>query len=241
MNDNKDIYKVKDTKRCPRCGRELPRTVDYFRMNKWGYIVGYCRDCERERHKEHMRKTYVRRLPRTYINRHGQIMRSPGKRGGPSIVWTEEMMNTLRADYPTALNNDLAKKLNISQSTLTHKAKMLGLRKDRKAWRAANTDELYKRRSVAYKKADISTKYRKADPRITRQWTISELYYLKAAYPVTNDTELAGMFGCSITTVIKKAKSLGLRKNRTSVRLRQVAAFKRTMREKNAIKNTVEI
>jgi hypothetical protein len=124
-------------------------------------------------------------------------------------------------------------------NTLICKARTLGLRKSPE-WKETNKKELFRRRSEGQKRAKSSSgRFKKGDH--AKQWTLFEIGLLKSAYPVTNNTELTELFRCSTKTLINKTESMGLKKNKTSVRLRQVAAFKRSLRERKAIKNTVEI
>jgi len=48
---------------------------------------------------------------------------------GEPLEWTPEMIETLRREFPTALNQDLGRKLGISQTSLHRKARELGLTK----------------------------------------------------------------------------------------------------------------
>lgn len=64
------------------------------------------------------------RLAKAY----GLKPRDPHENGDP-IEWTPEMLETLRREFPTALNQDLGRKLGISQTTLHRKARELKLTK----------------------------------------------------------------------------------------------------------------
>ena len=64
------------------------------------------------------------RLAKAY----GLKTRDPHENGDP-IEWTPEMLETMRREFPTALNQDLAAKLGISQTTLHRKARELKLKK----------------------------------------------------------------------------------------------------------------
>ena len=66
------------------------------------------------------------RLAKAY----GLKTRDPHENGDP-IEWTPEMLETLRREFPTALNQDLGRKLGISQTTLHRKARELKLTKAR--------------------------------------------------------------------------------------------------------------
>lgn len=64
------------------------------------------------------------RLAKAY----GLKTRDPHENGDP-IEWTPEMLETMCREFPTALNQDLAAKLGISQTTLHRKARELKLKK----------------------------------------------------------------------------------------------------------------
>lgn len=59
---------------------------------------------------------------------YGLKTKDPHENGDP-IEWTPEMLETLRREFPTALNQDLGRKLGISQTTLHRKARELKLTK----------------------------------------------------------------------------------------------------------------
>ncbi len=59
---------------------------------------------------------------------YGCKTREPQEQGTP-IDWTPEMLEILRREFPTALNQDLGRKLGISQTTLHRKARELKLTK----------------------------------------------------------------------------------------------------------------
>ena len=59
---------------------------------------------------------------------YGCHIREPQEQGAP-IEWTPEMLETLRREFPTALNQDLGRKLGVSQTTLHRKARELKLKK----------------------------------------------------------------------------------------------------------------
>ena len=59
---------------------------------------------------------------------YGCKTREPQEQGTP-IEWTPEMLETLRREFPTALNQDLGRKLGVSQTTLHRKARELKLTK----------------------------------------------------------------------------------------------------------------
>lgn len=79
------------------------------------------------------RAEYRRRHPlkptRTfYSEKHGRVMTH--HRYSVRIFWSKNMMDFLRAHYPTMLNDELAGCLGVSPRTVIRKARELGLKKD---------------------------------------------------------------------------------------------------------------
>lgn len=49
---------------------------------------------------------------------------------GIKVIWTAEMLETLRREFPSSFNRDLAAKLEVSMRTLIRKARALNLEKE---------------------------------------------------------------------------------------------------------------
>lgn len=77
----------------------------------------------------------------------GRIVRKQGM--GISIHWSKDMLDYLRRNFPTMLNQELAECLGVSQSTMIRKAREMGLEKDKK-WLQGIWDE---RRHMAHSAA----------------------------------------------------------------------------------------
>jgi hypothetical protein len=92
----------------------------------------------------------------------------------PKITWTCEMVETLRNEFPTSFNKELAKKLGVSWRSLVRKARELGIEKE------ANFIE--SRRPEIVK---MIARVRKANPKQTGKGFVvpnSEQYRFKAGH-----------------------------------------------------------
>ena len=218
-------------KTCRICGRELPDSEFHrCRRNKDG-LASCCKECVSKRQREAYART--RKRPEEYVNKWGQLYEvcDIGKSRTARLRWTEGMLRTLREKFPTTLNADLAAELMVSPSSLHRKARELGLEKE-PGFRQKRLGEIVALIKKGQRLTDKpwATKYGKGHG--ARRWLPGEEYYLRAAYAVTNDKELAAHFRCAASTLRHKAESLGLKKNKTSVRLRKMASMRKTWKSK---------
>jgi len=218
-------------KRCRICGRELPDSEFHkCEQNKDG-LASCCKECVGKRQRERYAKT--RKRPEEYVNKWGQLYEvcDIGKSRTARLRWTEGMLRTMSEKFPSTLNADLAAELMVSPSSLYRKARELGLKKELD-FRDKHLGEIVALIKKGQRLTDKqwATKYVKGHG--ARRWLPREEYYLRAAYAVTNDKELASHLGCSVATLRNKAASLGLRKNKTSVRLRMMASMRKFWAER---------
>lgn len=76
------------------------------------------------------------------------------------IYWNKQMLDYLRSNYATMLNDELAGCLGVSQRTMIRKARELGLEKDRE-WLAAVWDERRRIAQVMYKRKGYPSRFKK--------------------------------------------------------------------------------
>ena len=221
-------------KRCFKCGRELPESEFHKSRRSKDGLASCCKECVSRRQREAYART--RKRPAEYVNKWGQLYEvcGIGKSRTARLKWTEDMLRTLREKFPATLNADLAAELMVSPTSLHRKARELGLRKEEgfRDKHAGDIASLIKKGQRLTTKP-WATKYRKGHG--ARRWTQGELYYLRAAYANAGDKELAGLFGCAVQTLRNKAESLGLKKNKTSVRLRKMAAMRKIWEQRKKI------
>lgn len=73
--------------------------------------------------------SYTRKRDGVYVGSDGRLYNH--QRYKTMIYWSPQMIADMKRYYPTTLNEELAGILNVSQRTLTRKARELGLEKDR--------------------------------------------------------------------------------------------------------------
>ena len=89
--------------------------------------------------REDYRKRHPIKPPRTfYSDKHGRIVTRDHY--ATRIFWSKDMLDYLKANYATTLNEDLAGCLGVSPRTMVRKARELGLQKDA-AWISKIWDE----------------------------------------------------------------------------------------------------
>jgi Zn-dependent peptidase ImmA (M78 family) len=221
-------------KTCRICGRELPDSEFYLCKSHKDGLASYCKECA----KQEQRKWYdrTRKRPDEFVNKKGQIcvICDVGKGRRIRLKWTEDMLRSLQEKYPMTLNTVLAAELKVSRTSLRRKAAELELMKEPE-FKKKHLGEIATRIKQGQRSGkQWTTKYSKGHG--AKPWTLGELYYLRAAFANTSDKELAAHFRCSVPTLRKKAASLGLKKNETSVRLRKMASMRKfwVEREKRA-------
>ena len=80
--------------------------------------------------REDYRKRHPIKPPRTfYSDKHGRIVTRDHY--ATRIFWSKDMIDYLKANYATTLNEDLSDCLGVSPRTMVRKARDLGLQKDR--------------------------------------------------------------------------------------------------------------
>lgn len=132
------MAKYAKKKRCPRCGKTKWK-YEFYKFHSTrahGALVysTYCRECEAEISIER----YQPRKESTRLCRDGRIRHIKplgGERGKPhgcsaALAWSQAKLETMRREFPTTTNEDLAIDLGVSQRTLIRKARELGLEKD---------------------------------------------------------------------------------------------------------------
>ncbi len=121
---------------CARCGEEKPQHEFYYwkckvtASNPEGR-TSYCKECwkkyNRERHA--MNKNVKEGV--FYDAKEGRLMEHYGY--SKRIYWSKPMIEELKRNYPYMKNEEVAGLLGVSQRTMIHKARELGLRKDEQA------------------------------------------------------------------------------------------------------------
>lgn len=94
---------------------------------------------KRAKWREYYHKTHPRKEPKTFY--HQGLQRIVTRdHYATRIFWSRQMLDLLRQNFPTMLNNDLAGILGVSCRTMIRKARELGLKKDSE-WLSSIWDE----------------------------------------------------------------------------------------------------
>lgn len=116
--------------KCCRCKRDLPEEM-FYPSDKYR-----CRDCHKEmRRQQHYNK--VKHLFGISRNEKGQLLEYQNHK--KSIYWTGNMLSIMNRYYPSTPNAELVELLNVSERTITRKAKELGLSKSKEYISIMNT------------------------------------------------------------------------------------------------------
>lgn len=146
--------------------------------------------------------------------------------------WTDEEICYLAENYKQIEVSEIAKKLNRSKSSVYHRAKIIGLAEveehfsedediyleyfvfeaDTKIEEAAKF--LKRSQSSVNNRLNLLRKRNKKINYITRRWTLKEDKYLKSNYQQVKAEHIATTLNRTTNAVMKRAKFLGVRKNR---------------------------
>lgn len=100
---------------------------------------------QRAKRREYYHRKHPRKEPKTFF--HQKLQRIVTKdHYATRIFWNRDMLDVLRRDFATTLNEELAGMLGVSMRTMIRKARELGLQKDPR-WLAAVWEE---RRRMAH-------------------------------------------------------------------------------------------
>ena len=124
MEDARKFKEVQSSKHCPDCNRILP--IEEFFLFARGY-TRRCKTCHLAKRKEWR---YAKNKQKHGITRNDKDQWVDFHGRSPNIYWTGNMISILKRHYATTKNKELAELLNVSESTLTRKARELNLQKD---------------------------------------------------------------------------------------------------------------
>lgn len=123
-------------KRCPHCHRNL-RTTDYYR-DKDGGLASWCKQCQRQAKREWYATRRKRPAATAYDPARGLWTQTGAGYG--RIIWTPQMLDTMRRHYPHTTNAEMCGMLGISPSTLHRKAREMHLAKTAEFTRQVQAD-----------------------------------------------------------------------------------------------------
>lgn len=134
--DNTNARPRSSWKRCPHCHRNL-RTTDYYRL-KDGKLASWCKQCQRQAKREWYATRRKRPATTAYDPARG-LWTMTGS-GYGRIIWTPQMLDTMRRHYPHTTNAEICGMLGISPSTLHRKAREMHLAKTPEFTRQVQAD-----------------------------------------------------------------------------------------------------
>jgi len=111
---------------CPTCGRLLWRR-DFYVRKETG-IYADCKECFKAKRRD---KYVFKRKDGFYLDEIGRPIEY--HHGQKRLAWTPQMVDDFKRFYPTTKNEELAGIFMVSPSSISRKAKSLGIKKD-KVW-----------------------------------------------------------------------------------------------------------
>lgn len=144
----------------------------------------------------------IRNLEQCGTQAQVECVAAPGVRrkvykGTNLIAWTDEMLRTLRDNYPHRSATEVARMLDMSDWAVRRKAVKLGLK---------HTPDYYER-------VNRLRNARNTHPNVRKLLSEPALSRLKAIYPDTPTPEVARFFGVELDEVVRVCRRIGLRKS----------------------------